>query len=68
MSKNLDTAKFQLKSIGAALDGSSNAMQVMGNTERDENPVRMLAVGLAHAQNALAHLALAIEDLEKKVR
>jgi hypothetical protein len=68
MSNNLEVAKSQLTSIGAALDGSSSAMQAIGNTERDDNPVRMLAVALAHAQNALAHLALAIEDLESKVR
>jgi hypothetical protein len=68
VSSELDTAKSQARAIGAALNGSSSAMQQIGNIERDGNADRMLAVALAHAMNAIGSLITAVENLERTSR
>lgn len=66
MSTQLEGAKNQLSMIAASINGSSSAMQTLGNIGADPHPERMLAVGLAHAQNAIALLVEAVEELERK--
>lgn len=68
MSTHLDTAKAQARGISAAINGHSSSMQTLGNIGSDPHPEQMLAVGLAHAQNAIAALIEAVERLERKAR
>jgi len=65
---SIDVAKEQARSIQAALNGSSSAMQQIGNIESDPIPDRMLAVGLAHAMNAIGELIAIIEEMDKRGR
>lgn len=64
---SLQEAETQAGGIQAALNGSSSAMQLIGNVEHDPNPQRMLAVGLAHAMNAIGQLITLVEDLQDEV-
>ncbi len=42
-------------------------MQTLGNVGRDPHPERLLAVGLAHAQNALGELIKLIEEQQEEI-
>lgn len=64
---NIRAASGQTVKIGAAINGSSSAMQVLGNIGSDPRPEVMLAVGLAHAQNALAAVIDELEALRAEV-
>ncbi|WP_308493693.1 hypothetical protein [Microbacterium terrisoli] len=64
---SINTAKSQARSIGAAINGQSSAMQTLGNVGRDPHPERLLAVGLAHAQNALGELIKLIEEQQEEI-
>lgn len=68
MSSKLEAAKSQSRAISAAINGDSGALQTLGNIGRDPHPERLLAVGLAHAQNAIAALIETVEGLEAEVR
>ena len=65
---NIDRAKAQTQGIGAALNGNSSAVQTLGNVGSDPHPERLLAVGLAHAQNALAAVITELEELRSEVQ
>jgi len=67
MSNHLSTARAQAGGISAAINGSSSAVQTLGNIGSDPHPERLLAVGLAHSQNAIVALIKAVEDLEAQV-
>ena len=67
MSTHVSTAKGQAHGIGAAINGSSSAVQTLGSMGSDPHPERLLAVGLAHSQNAIAALIKAVEELENEV-
>jgi hypothetical protein len=67
MSSNLDAAKAQSMRISAAINGSSSALQTLGSMGSDPHPERLLAVGLAHAQNSIGALIKAVESLEAEV-
>lgn len=67
MASNLDAAKKQAMGISAAINGSSSAVQTLGSMGSDSHPERLLAVGLAHAQNSIAALIKAVEELEDEV-
>lgn len=64
---SIDGAKSQARAIGAAINGDSSAMQTLGNIARDPHPERLLAVGLAHAQNAIGELLDVVERLQGEV-
>lgn len=64
---SLITAKSQAQSIAGAIKGHSSAMQTLGNIGTDPHPEKMLAVGLAHAQNAIAELIEIVERLQTEV-
>lgn len=64
---SIQEAETQAGGIGAALNGSSSAMQRIGNVESDPNPERMLAVGLAHAMNAIGQLITLVNGLQAEV-
>ncbi|WP_350347244.1 hypothetical protein ABIQ69_11445 [Agromyces sp. G08B096] len=67
MTANLTAAKSQAKMIGNALNGSSSALQVLGNIGHDPKPEVLLAVAAAHAQNSLAALISEVEQLRSEV-
>lgn len=58
---NIETARSQTRLIAAAINGDSGAVQILGSMGHDAHPERLLAVGLAHAENALGSV---IEELE----
>jgi hypothetical protein len=64
---NLHLAEQNSALIATALDGESVAMPVVGHVEDDENPVRMLAVALHHAQTAISALTDEVRDLRNEV-
>lgn len=64
---SISTAQSQARAIGAAINGDSSAVQTLGNIGRDPHPERLLAVGLAHAQNAIAELVELVEALQREV-
>ena len=64
---NIRAASGQTVKIGAAINGNSSGMQVLGNVGTDPRPEVMLAVGLAHAQNALAAVIEELEALRAEV-
>ena len=64
---SISTAKSQALSIGAAINGNSSAVQTLGSMGRDPHPERLLAVGLAHAQNAISELIKLAEELEDEI-
>jgi len=64
---NISTAKSQTQGIGAAINGNSSAVQTLGNIGTDPHPERLLAVGLAHAMNALGALVKEVESLRSEV-
>ncbi|WP_163618217.1 hypothetical protein [Microbacterium sp. B35-30] len=64
---SIQEAETQAGGIQAALNGSSWAMQQIGNIESDSNPERMLAVGLGHAMNALGQLITLVDDLQAQI-
>lgn len=64
---NLDTAKSQSRLIGAAINGDSSSLQVLGNVGQDPHPEVLLAVALAHTQNALAAVIAELEELRSQV-
>lgn len=64
---HISTASAQTVKIGAAINGASSGMQVLGNIGNDPRPEVMLAVGLAHAQNALAAVIEELEALRAEV-
>jgi len=67
LSTHIEAAKAQAKGIGAAINGNSSAVQTLGNMGGDPHPERLLAVGLAHSQNAIAALIKAVEELESEI-
>lgn len=64
---NIATAKDQTALIAAAINGDSNMLQTLGNIGTDPHPERLLAVGLAHAINALGALTSEVEALRRRV-
>lgn len=64
---HLNTARDQVKSIGSAINGHSSAVQTLGNIGHDPHPERLLAVGLAHAQNAIAELIEIVDELQDEI-
>lgn len=64
---SIDTARSQARGIGAAINGSSSAVQTLGSMGHDPHPERLLAVGLAHAQNAIAELINLVGELEDDI-
>ena len=64
---SIQEAETQAGGIQAALNGSSAAMRQIGNIESDSNPERMLAVGLAHAMNAIGQLITLVGGLQAEV-
>ena len=64
---NIGTAKEQTRGINAAINGNSSAVRTLGNMGTDPHPERLLAVGLAHAQNAIAELISLVEELQSEV-
>ncbi|MDQ1217992.1 hypothetical protein [Microbacterium arborescens] len=64
---SISTAKYQARSIGEAINGSSSYVQTLGTMGSDPHPERLLAVGLAHAQNAIAELISLVDDLQDEV-
>ena len=53
--------------IVAAINGSSSALQTLGNVGTDPHPERLLAVAVAHAGNAIEALIKVVESLESEV-
>lgn len=64
---NIATAKSQAQAIRAAINGNSSAVQTLGSMGHDPHPERLLAVGLAHAQNAIAELISIVGELQHEV-
>ncbi|WP_295839802.1 hypothetical protein [uncultured Microbacterium sp.] len=60
-------ARTQASGISGAITGNSSAMQTLGNIGTDPHPERMLAVGLAHAGNAIVELIDLVEKLQREV-
>jgi len=53
--------------IGQAINGHSSGVQTLGNMGRDPHLERLLAVGLAHAQNTISALIGVAEELEDEI-
>lgn len=64
---SISTAKSQARGIVNAINGDSSAVQTLGSMGRDPHPERLLAVGLAHAQNAISELIKLVEELEDEI-
>lgn len=64
---SIRTARGQASGISGAIKGSSSAMQTLGNIGNDPHPERMLAVGLAHAGNAIDELIDLVAELQDEV-
>lgn len=64
---SIQEAEAQAGGIRSALNGSSSAMQRVGNIESDSNPERMLGVGLAHPMNAIGQLITLVDGLQPEV-
>ncbi|MFG6445597.1 hypothetical protein ACFXQA_10035 [Microbacterium sp. P07] len=64
---SIQTAKTQASGIAGAIKGNSSAMQTLGNIGRDPHPERLLAVGLAHAGNAITELIALVDELQDEV-
>ncbi len=67
MSNHLQIAETQARGIGAAINGDSSAVQILGSMGRDPHPERLLAVGLAHSMNTFGALIDATRELEATV-
>ncbi|MGV2901318.1 hypothetical protein ACNPM4_06530 [Microbacterium sp. AGC62] len=64
---SIRNAKSQVSGIAGAITGHSSAMMTLGNIGTDPHPERMLAVGLAHAGDAIETLIKLVENLEREV-
>lgn len=64
---SLSTARTQASGISGAINGHSSAMRTLGNIGSDPHPERMLAVGLAHAGNAISELIKLVDELQDEV-
>lgn len=67
LSTNIEKAKSQTRSIAGAINGNSAAVQTLGSIGSDPHPERLLAVALAHSENALAFLIEEVEALRTEV-
>ncbi|WP_341957488.1 hypothetical protein [Microbacterium sp. LWH13-1.2] len=64
---SIASAKSQVSGVAGAIKGNSSAMTTLGNIGSDPHPEKMLAVGLAHAGNAIEELIKVVEKLEREV-
>jgi len=64
---SIDTARSQALGIQAAINGDSSAVNILGSMGSDPHPERLLAVGLAHAQNAIGELIAIVERLQGEI-
>jgi GGDEF domain-containing protein len=67
VNERIHAAEQHAAMISTALDGESAVMPVVGHIEGDENPIRMLAVGLEHAHLAISALTDEVRNLRSEL-
>jgi hypothetical protein len=65
---NITNAKNHARMLGSeGLSGYSGRLRDIGNIATDPQPNKLLAVGVAHAGEAILALIAEVEDLRKEV-